>query len=117
MKYLIFFISLVFVFSCRDDVIETRTHNHTHLIVSTNGFPLMPVPNNNPLTIEGVELGRKLFYDPILSFDNTVSCASCHKQESAFGDNTQYSFGVNQAIGDRHAPTIINVAFQNNFEL
>ena len=61
-------------------------------------------------------MGRHLFYDPILSSDNTVSCASCHKQELAFGDNNQLSFGVNQAIGERHAPTIINSMFQTTFD-
>ncbi len=81
-----------------------------------SSFPSPNTPTYNPITEEGVNLGRHLFYDPILSSDNTISCASCHKQESAFGDNSQYSFGVNQAIGDRHAPTIVNVAFQNNFD-
>ena len=61
-------------------------------------------------------MGRHLFYDPILSSDNTVSCASCHKQEYGFGDNTQYSFGVNQSLGERNTPTIINMAFQSHFD-
>ena len=63
-----------------------------------------------------MNLGRHLFYDPILSSDNTVSCASCHKQEYAFGDNTQYSFGVNQAIGERNTPVLVNSAFQSEFD-
>ena len=50
------------------------------------GFPLPEIPANNPLTIEGVELGRLLFTDPILSVDSTVACASCHLRESAFAD-------------------------------
>ena len=79
-------------------------------------FPDPYNPLDNPITEEGVNLGRHLFYDPILSSDNTISCASCHKQEYAFGDNTQYSFGVNQSIGDRNAPTIINAAFQSHFD-
>ena len=79
-------------------------------------FPDPYNPLDNNLSEEGVNLGRHLFYDPILSSDNTVSCASCHKQEYAFGDNTQYSFGVNQSVGERNASTIINTAFQTRFD-
>ena len=79
-------------------------------------FPNPYNPLDNPITEEGVNLGRNLFYDPILSSDNTISCASCHKQEYGFGDNTQYSFGVNQSIGERNTPTIINMAFQSHFD-
>ena len=79
-------------------------------------FPNPYNPLDNPITEEGVNLGRNLFYDPILSSDNTISCASCHKQEYGFGDNIQYSFGVNQSIGERNAPTIINMAFQSHFD-
>ena len=81
-----------------------------------SNFPTPNVPTLNPLTEEGVNLGRHLFYDPILSSDNTVSCASCHKQEYAFSDNKEFSFGVNGAIGERHAPTIINSIFSTDFD-
>ncbi len=81
-----------------------------------SSFPSPNLPPDNPLTEAGFNLGKHLFYDPILSSDNTVSCASCHKQEYAFGDNTQYSMGVNQSVGDRNAPTIINLAFQTKFD-
>ena len=79
-------------------------------------FPTPDIPSFNPTTLEGINLGRHLFYDPILSSDNTVSCASCHKQEFAFGDNKQYSLGVNQAVGERNVPTIINLSFQSDFD-
>ena len=81
-----------------------------------NNFPTIDIPDENPLTEEGVNLGRHLFYDPILSSDNTISCASCHKQEYAFSDNIPFSFGVNQSLGERHAPTMINVGFQDMFD-
>ena len=81
-----------------------------------SNFPTPNVPTLNPLTEEGVNLGRHLFYDPILSSDNTVSCASCHKQEYAFSDNKEFSFGVNGAIGERHASTIINSIFSTDFD-
>ena len=52
-------------------------------------------PQNNPITDEGANLGRVLFYDDNLSATNTVSCASCHVQEHAFGDLAQRSQGIN----------------------
>jgi cytochrome c peroxidase len=57
-------------------------------------FGRFQVPEGNPLTMEAVELGRRLFYDPRLSADNTVSCASCHKQQLAFTDGLRTGVGV-----------------------
>lgn len=74
----------------------------------------LPVPANNPLTIAGVNLGRKLFYDPILSKDYTISCASCHKPERAFADETALSYGVQHLIGKRNAPPLFNLAWADN---
>ena len=51
------------------------------------------IPNNNPLTQEGVALGKKLFFDKKLSGDGTQSCASCHHPQKAFTDNLQLSVG------------------------
>jgi cytochrome c peroxidase len=112
MKYFVFLIGIITVLGCKDDIVQTTTvHNHTHLIVTTNGFPSMPIPDNNPLTIEGVELGRKLFYDPILSSDSTQSCSSCHQQEHAFADPKQFSIGVDGFPGHRNASAIVNAGW------
>lgn len=54
------------------------------------------------------ELGRKLFFDPILSSDGTISCASCHKPELAFADNARVSRGVGGAEGHRNTPSVMN---------
>lgn len=71
---------------------------------------------NNPLSKAGVELGQMLFYDPILSLDSTVACASCHQQAVAFSDPVhRFSRGVHDAEGFRNAPAIQNMAFQNSF--
>ena len=77
------------------------------------GFPLPNNSNANPLTEAGINLGRHLFYDPIMSSDGTVSCASCHKQEYAFGDKSQFSSGVGGILSDRNTPPIINVIFHS----
>ncbi len=71
---------------------------------------------NNSLTAEKVELGRALFYDNILSKDNTISCASCHSQYTAFAhvDHT-LSHGIYDRIGTRNAPALMNLAWQKTF--
>jgi cytochrome c peroxidase len=75
------------------------------------GLPAVPIPADNPPTEETIALGRRLYYDPQLSLDATVSCASCHAPEFAFSDNRQFSIGVGGKLGTRKAPTVINSAF------
>jgi len=72
------------------------------------------VPANNKLTIEGVTLGQKLFFDTILSSDNSVSCASCHNPQEAFSDSNVFSEGINGQIGTRHSMPLFNLAW--NFD-
>jgi len=69
------------------------------------------LPPDNPMSKDKVALGRTLFFDPRLSSDNTVSCATCHFPQAAFADKRQVSLGVGLQAGDRNAPTIINRAF------
>ena len=70
----------------------------------------------NKLTQEGIQLGRMLFYDPILSSDSSVSCGSCHSQAHAFADhNVKLSSGVKGKIGLRNSPPIFNLAWQPHF--
>lgn len=69
----------------------------------------------NPLSEEGVALGRKLFYDPILSGNNTISCGSCHHQGKGFSDGIVLSNkGFSGTTLLRHAPALINVAWMDN---
>jgi cytochrome c peroxidase len=69
--------------------------------------------SQNPLTEEGIALGKKLFYDELLSKDGTISCASCHQQFGAF-DTYDHSFshGYNNSITTRNAPGLFNLAWQ-----
>lgn len=72
--------------------------------------------SKNPLTKQGFELGRYLFYDPILSRDNTISCASCHLQATGFTHvDHDLSHGIEGKIGTRNSMTIMNVAWSKNF--
>ena len=75
------------------------------------GYPEMPQPASNPLTVEGVALGRLLFYDPILSGDSTLACGGCHIQDRAFSDSRPFSEGIQGTKGNRHAPTLVNTAW------
>ena len=81
------------------------------------GFPkpVYTFKNNKP-TPEGFVLGRKLFYDPILSKDSTTSCASCHQRLAAFGHiDHALSHGINGTIGKRNVPTLQNLAWNTSF--
>jgi len=75
------------------------------------GLPPVPIPADNPPTEETIALGRRLYYDPLLSVDSTISCASCHAPQFAFSDNRPVSEGVGKKTGTRHAPTVINSAY------
>ncbi len=71
--------------------------------------------SENKLTLEGIELGRKLFYDPILSKNNDISCASCHQQNKAFGDQKSPSTGDSGIELERNSPTLFNLAWKTDF--
>jgi cytochrome c peroxidase len=63
-----------------------------------------------------IELGRALFYDPVLSKDNSISCASCHNPYNAFAHaDHSLSHGINDKIGKRNAPVLFNLAWQKSF--
>jgi len=72
------------------------------------------IPADNPLTQEGVALGKKLFFDTILSGDETQSCASCHDPKKSFTDQQRLSNGVNDNLGTRNAMPLFNLAW--NFD-
>jgi cytochrome c peroxidase len=72
----------------------------------------------NPLSAEKIFLGRLLFYDPLLSQDNSISCASCHSPYNAFAHvDHALSHGINDRIGQRNAPALMNLAWHSSFML
>ena len=75
------------------------------------GLPLIPIPSDNPPTAETVALGRRLYYDPILSLDNSVSCATCHNPDLAFADPKPVSIGVGHKSGVRNSPMVLNSVY------
>ena len=72
------------------------------------------IPTNNPLTEEGIALGKKLFFDKKLSKDNTQSCASCHNPRNSFTDSLRFSLGVDGLPGSRNSMPLFNLAWNFN---
>lgn len=103
-----------YIASCsKTDVIEPEPQPYT-LSVPAN-FPQPLLDANNPLTKEGIELGRLLFYDKRLSGNNQLSCGSCHHQELAFSDGVALNhIGVSGLPLHRHTPALINMAWADN---
>ena len=95
---------------CRSKVSERPVGNPI-TIHPPLGLPLVPIPVDNPPTLQTIALGRRLFYDPQLSKDNTLSCATCHNPKFDFTDGRRVAEGVGGASGVRNAPTIINTAY------
>ncbi|MEZ5404153.1 MAG: cytochrome c peroxidase [Bryobacteraceae bacterium] len=75
------------------------------------GLPPVPVPDDTPLTEETIALGRKLFFDPVLSRDRTVSCASCHTPSTLLSDPRRVSTGVGGKPGARQSMTIVDAVY------
>jgi cytochrome c peroxidase len=76
------------------------------------GLDGVPTRSDNPLTAEKVELGKQLYFDPRLSADNTVSCASCHDPKKGWSNDAAVATGIGGQKGGRSAPTIINSGYQ-----
>lgn len=79
--------------------------------VAPFGLPKVPFPESNPYTKEKAELGRRLYFDPCLSGNKEISCATCHALDRAFADPNPVSIGILGRSGSRHAPTVINAAY------
>ncbi len=79
--------------------------------ISVLGFPTIQIPADNPTTVQGIALGRRLYYDPILSGDSTQACASCHQYGHAFSQPQPFSIGIDGLTGTRNAPALINVGW------
>lgn len=75
------------------------------------GLPPLPVPDDNPMTDEKIELGKLLYFDTRLSKDGTISCATCHDPQMAWTDHEPTSTGINGQVGGANSPTVINAAY------
>ncbi|HAW78307.1 MAG TPA: cytochrome-c peroxidase, partial [Balneola sp.] len=136
-KYSLIIISLIFILSgCKEldsseeEIIDTielseylnipaSAYNYSDIDVP-DFFDLQPnteqdnTPNDNAVTDWGATLGRVLFYDKILSSNNTISCSSCHLQESSFSDPDQFSAGFEGGLTGRNSMGISNAMYYEN---
>lgn len=115
---LVFFIwgFVIFLPSCNDDdedqdLMAIQYRPEPYPIVLPKHFPPLNSNADNPLTKQGVQLGRHLFYDPILSADSSMSCASCHLPQHAFTDAKAVSTGIDGIEGKRSSMSLINIGF------
>ncbi len=115
MKYIFFLAVLALMsVSCRKVVVK-ETDGFGFRQPSYFPDPVYPF-GQNTITRERYELGRELFYSPVLSSDNTISCGTCHSQVHGFADhNLAFSMGVDGQLGTRNAPPIFNLAWQPHF--
>ena len=113
------FLSSIFIISCRDkepivtdiDLTDIAYTPSKYTPVFPASFPELEEPEDNPMTTDGVLLGRNLFYDNILSADSTMSCGSCHFQEFSFTDNLAVSEGIDAIAGTRSSMSLLNIGF------
>jgi len=110
-KYFYFFFLFSLFLACENAVTDQPGYSLT----VPRGFPEPVIPKGSELTEARIALGKRLFYDPVLSGNNKMSCASCHKQEFAFADNKVKSTGTGGQSGKRNSPSLANVAYLTSF--
>jgi len=106
---------LLFVFSLALWLSTSCKPGNADALIIPKGWPVPNIPDDKAVNEERILLGRKLFYDPILSLNQNVSCASCHKPELAFADSVPVSSGANEKFGNRNTPGLFNVAWYPHF--
>ena len=89
--------------------------NKTYKWQTPLGFPLPLVPSDNPMSTAKVELGRQLFFDNRLSYNQTYSCATCHQPKLAFTDGLARAIGSTGQIHSRSTMSLTNVAYNLSF--
>lgn len=119
MKNIGYIFILLLFFSCSSE--ENTTDNYVPIPAELNIPTLFKsklispvIPSNNPQTVEGIALGKQLFFDKKLSKNNAQSCASCHNPKKAFSDETAFSDGVDGKFGTRNSMPLFNLAW--NFD-
>lgn len=101
--------------SCQEKDDKININNNNILPNIPDYFPEFQIPEDNLLTKDRVELGEKLFFSPLLSKDNSMSCGTCHLPNVAFANNDKTTPGVFGREGTRNVPTLLNVIFHNTF--
>lgn len=98
---------------CKDD--SERAEKEEYKFQIPEGFSKPLLRKDNPLSFSKIALGKKLFFDPILSLDSSISCGSCHRPQFAYSDPNPISPGVNGKVALRNAPSLSNLAWHPYF--
>ena len=102
------------LWTCKHEAPEGPTATPYNLVIPPF-FPPMDIPADNPLTVEGIQLGRYLFWEKKLSGNDAMSCGTCHLPEHGFSDPRQYSIGINGEVGTRQAMPLVNMGWSTSF--
>lgn len=103
------------IFACKTDPVEEpAVYDPTPYSINLRDFPDPEFPATNLPTVQGVMLGRMLFYEKALSKDGSQACADCHRQQHAFSDSLQFSIGVENLPGNRQSMAVMNLAWHKN---
>jgi len=114
-KFLALPILTALFFACKPDPVEEpAVFDPTPYTVNLRDFPDPDFPADNKPTNAGVQLGRMLFFEKLLSKDGSQACADCHRQQHAFSDSLQFSIGVERMPGKRQAMAVQNLAWHKN---
>ncbi|OHX66097.1 cytochrome-c peroxidase [Flammeovirga pacifica] len=111
---LLYFLTILFFSACDHQQIEDE-NTAFDLNIPTHFGPGYILPENNPTTTKGVELGRMLFYDQQLSRDGSTSCGTCHQQALSFTDGKALAEGIHGRVGDFSSMSIVNAMWQGKF--
>ena len=113
-KYMICFLLLIGACHQSEEALPMVT-TMPDLMEIPSGFPAIEFPDDNSFTKARWDLGKKLFFDPVMSIDSSLSCASCHQPNLAFSDDQAFSIGVDEQLGTRNSPSLANVAYHPYF--
>jgi len=102
------------IISCKEEKRDMALVNEWTVDLPSH-FEELPIPEKNPMNMAKIELGAQLFYDPLLSKDSSISCASCHFAHLAYSDGRARSLGINDSISMRNSPVLVNLAYANSY--
>ncbi|MBB3697979.1 cytochrome-c peroxidase [Flammeovirga yaeyamensis] len=108
------FLSILFS-CCENPTIDDESNQPYPLELPSHFGRNFVLPENNPTTTKGVELGRMLFYDTQLSRDNSTSCGTCHQQSLSFTDGKALAEGIHGRVGEFSSMAIVNAMWQGKF--
>lgn len=117
LSFLFIAFSIAFV-QCKDDrsvVYPPEFVGTPYELEVPVGFPAPNIPADNPMSVEGIKLGRYLFFEKKLSGDLSMSCGSCHFQINSFSDFEKLSTGIDGFETSRHSMVLFNLAWQEFF--